>query len=122
MSRIRKLGVLLLIIAFFIATIGYLNQHEGLYLGEFLGNLLGDYYTNASAELASIAITVLIIDALVQRREEEREKRDLILQMGSPDKAFAIEAVRQLRARGWLNDGSLRDSSFIKANLGSQFG
>jgi DNA-binding XRE family transcriptional regulator len=97
--------------------VGYLNQNGHLYLGEALGNLLGDFYANASTELVSIAITVLIIDALVQRRETEREKRDLILQMGSPDNAFAREAVRKLRVRGWLEDGSLQGADLRKADL-----
>ncbi len=37
--------------------------------------------------------------------------------MGSPDNAFAVEAVRILRVRGWLTDGSLREKDFREANL-----
>jgi len=61
-----------------------------------------------SNELIGIGITVLIIDnanELMKRREENRR---LIPQMGSPDNAFVVEAVRQLRKRDWLKDGSIR--------------
>jgi hypothetical protein len=117
MPCIRKVGLLLLGIALTIGLVGYLNQHKGLYLGELVGNLLRDFYANVSAELASIAITVLIIDVIYQQRDMEREKRDLILQMGSPDNAFAKEAVRRLRAQGWLKDGTLRHAHLPAANL-----
>jgi len=117
MPCIRKVGLLLLGIALTIGLVGYLNQHRGLYLGELVGNLLRDFYANVSAELASIAITVLIIDVIYQQRDIEREKRDLILQMGSPDNAFAKEAVRRLRAQGWLRDGTLRHAHLPAANL-----
>ena len=96
---------------------GYLNQHKGLYLGELVGSFLRDFYANISAELTSIAITVLIIDAIYQKRDIEREKRDLMLQMGSPDNAFATEAVRRLRAQGWLEDGTLRHAYLCRADL-----
>jgi len=116
-SPIRKVGASLLAVAIVLALIGYLNQHRNLYLGETLYNLLGDFYANTSAEIGGIAITVLIIDALYQKREINREKRDLILQLGSPDNAFAREALRKIRARKWLNDGSLSFADLRDANL-----
>ncbi len=42
---------------------------------------------------------MLFVDMLYQHPETQREKRRLILQMGSPDNAFAVEAVRALRLR-----------------------
>jgi len=117
LSPSRKVGAVLLAGAIVLALVGYLNQYGNLYLGLTLYNLLGDFYANTSAELAGIAITVLIIDALYQRREINREKRDLILQLGSPDKAFAREALRKIRARKWLNDGSLSFADLRNADL-----
>jgi uncharacterized protein YjbI with pentapeptide repeats len=73
--------------------------------------------TNLAAEAAGLAFTVLVIDVVAARHSEEREKRDLILQMGSPDNAFAREAVRKLNARGWLVDGSLRGANLDCADL-----
>jgi len=130
---ILVIGSALLLVALFIATIGYLNQHEGLYLGKFLGNFLGDYYANLSAELASIAITVLIINSIYKQQEREKEKSDLIVQMRSPDNAIALEAVRKMIIRGWgmgddkslflamLIGANLKDVYFIKANLINAF-
>ncbi|MEM7129943.1 MAG: pentapeptide repeat-containing protein [Chloroflexota bacterium] len=79
--------------------------------------IVGDFYANIAAELISIAITVLIIERLNRRRSENEEKKALILQMASPENAFAIEAVRQLGQRGWLSDQSLNDAYLRRANL-----
>lgn len=78
-----------------------------------------DMWANWSAELASIVITVLVIDSLHHRRAVAQEKDDLILQMGSPDHAFALEAVRKLRSRGWGFglDRSLQRKTFTSAHL-----
>jgi uncharacterized protein YjbI with pentapeptide repeats len=72
-------------------------------------------------ELIGIGVTVIIIENAYQIRtiriQEQEEKRRLFVQMGSPDKAFAIEAVRQIKPRGWLYDGSLEGISLSRANL-----
>ena len=70
-----------------------------------------------AVELVGIAVTVLLIDSLNEYRAEQREKRALILQMGSPDNSLAVEAARRLRARGWLYDGSLGGANLVRANL-----
>jgi uncharacterized protein YjbI with pentapeptide repeats/DNA-binding transcriptional regulator YiaG len=59
-------------------------------------------WTNLAAEAAMLALTVVLVDAVAVRQNEEREKKDLILQMGGPDSTFTKEAVRKFRARGWL--------------------
>jgi len=86
-----------------------------------LRDIVGDFYANIAAEAISIAITVLIIERLYERRSkaeaEKAEKERLILQMGSPDNGFAVEAIRQLKHKGWLNDGSLRAADLCGANL-----
>lgn len=86
-----------------------------------LRDIVGDFYANIAAEAISIAITVLIIERLYERRSkaeaEKAEKERLILQMGSPDNGFAVEAVRQLEKRGGLTDGSLRGVDISGANL-----
>lgn len=75
------------------------------------------FYANAISEFIRIALTVLVLDVLYQMREGQVEKRRLILQMSSPEKSFALEAVRALRIQGWLKDGSLRKAGFRGANL-----
>ena len=54
------------------------------------------------SDLISIGIVVFIIDNVNEMYRRRAEKERLILQMGSPDHGFAIEAVRQLSVRGWL--------------------
>jgi hypothetical protein len=49
--------------------------------------------------------------------QDEQARKDLILQMGSPTNSFAIEAVRALRAQGWLQDGTLEGASLSGADL-----
>ena len=79
--------------------------------------LIADLYANGGAELLGIAITVLIIEQLNRRRANRERKEELILSMGSDEKVIAKEAVRVLRLRGWLEDGSLRGANLRKANL-----
>lgn len=75
------------------------------------------FYENIHAELIGIGVTVLILGNANQAIRIKQEKRRLILQMGSPDNAFVKEAVRQLRERGWLFDGTVRGVYLRKANL-----
>lgn len=74
-------------------------------------------YYSIRAELIGIGVTVLIIDNANEAVKRREEKKRLILQMGSPDNAFAVEAVRQLTERGWLIDGSLNGARLMKADL-----
>jgi len=121
-------AIVLLIVGGLIMILGYDYLHGAIRLQ----NIVADFYANAGAELISIAITVLVIDTLNQRRErrieseqkriaqeaeEEAEKKRLILHMGSPDNAIAVEAVRILKTHGWLDDGSLDGAYLAKANL-----
>jgi uncharacterized protein YjbI with pentapeptide repeats len=116
-NQIHKVGLLLLELAALTLLVGFLDQHGTLYLGHLVEDLLHDYYANISTELASIAVVVLIIDKLYQRREMEQEKRDLSIRMGSGDNALAREAVHKLRVGGWLDDGTLSYAYLEGANL-----
>jgi uncharacterized protein YjbI with pentapeptide repeats len=91
-------------------------------LGYFEGSLpyvphLTDFYLDIRSELIGIGITVLIIDNVNEMYRRRAEKERLILQLGSPDNGFALEAARQLSARKWLYDGSLRAAKLHEANL-----
>ena len=102
-------------IALGIATIGFMYYcknglipyHPGWY----------QFYGNIHSELIGIGLTVLILGNADQYIRTKLEKKKLILQMGSTDNGFALEAVRQLEARGWLYDGTLRKSKLYEANL-----
>jgi uncharacterized protein YjbI with pentapeptide repeats len=70
-------------------------------------------------EIAGIVFTILVINHFNELRATRLEKEALILQMGSPDNAHAVEAVRILRIRewGWHDDTSLEGKLFPFANL-----
>lgn len=80
-----------------------------------------DIYLGMRTEMIGIGITALIITNASEFASMRAEKKRVILQMGSPDNAFALEAVRQLRSRGWIEDGSLRSASFLAAKLNDAF-
>lgn len=113
----RHFGVVLLVLAAIVTVFGSLDQHPSLDVFHFLWLTFKDFYTNVGTELASIAITILIIDRLNERRANEHRKDALVLQMGSPDNSFAIEAVRMLSARGWLEGKALKKAHLSRANL-----
>jgi uncharacterized protein YjbI with pentapeptide repeats len=74
-------------------------------------------YQEVRSDLVGMGLAVLIIDNANQMIATRQEKRRLILQMGSPDHAFAVEAARQLNQRGWMQDGTLRGAFLDEANL-----
>jgi hypothetical protein len=81
------------------------------------------YYTanfqqGISTELFGAVFTTLAFGVvlLIFQQYQDNRKAELILQMGSPDNGFAIEAARQLRALGWL-ENTLQDVDLGFANL-----
>ena len=99
--------IITLIGALFYYKNGFIPYHEGWHA----------FYERIHVELIGIGITVLILGNANQYIQIRQEKRRLILQMGSPDNAFAIEAVRELQIRYWLYDGSTNKKLFHGANL-----
>lgn len=81
-----------------------------------------DYYTNLSAELLSIALTLSIISALARRRDrqmrdEEREKALMIKRLPHAALEDKREIVRRLRAEDYLIDGTLHNLNLSGADL-----
>ncbi len=114
---VQKLGLCLLILATVVTVVGSLDAHPGLDPLNYFRKVFDDFYSNAGTELASIAITILLIDRLHRHRDDQNERDALILQMGSPDHSFAIEAVRMLAAQNWLKNGALANANLTHANL-----
>jgi hypothetical protein len=107
-------GIACLILGICIGVLGYSYKQKE----SFDTNVLvEDFYANVSTDFVGIAITVLFIDQLNRRRLIQQEKESLKLQMGSPNSMFAIEAVRILRDRGWLTNGSLQAANLNVSNL-----
>lgn len=106
--------ILIYIIASLLLLIGLLRYWEGPLP---YNSKWDNFYTNIHAELIGIGVTILAFNSLSHLSQIQMEKRRLILQMGSPDNSFAIEAVRQLRSRGWLLNGTLNKADLSGANL-----
>ncbi len=112
-SPITVIAVVALTAGVSIVVFGFLDTADVFDLRAFIA----ENYSNFGIELVSIGFTVLVIDGLHRHHDERERKRELILQMGSPDRDFAIEAVRILRLKGWLEDGSLEGAILAQANL-----
>ena len=114
----QRVAWVLLVLALVSGAVGYIHQHPGSF---DLGAFIGDFYANISSEFASIAITVLIIDGLNRRREErtalEQDRTQLMRQLGSNVNEVARRSAEELRARGWLTDGTLQGTDLRVANL-----
>ncbi len=108
----------ILIFGLLVSALAILSLFGALWLNrgspaEFWANFL----TNAGTGLLSIAITILVLNVLYQRAEDERLKQQLIRELGSPENSIALYANQELIAYGWLFDGSLRGARLGGANL-----
>ncbi len=111
--NVEMLGIMLAALGLIIVVIGHLNQYGGFDPAA----LLRDFYANLGAELASIAVTVLIIDRLHARRERESRSERLVWELSSKDNRTALYAAEMLRADDLLADGTLRHADLKYANL-----
>jgi uncharacterized protein YjbI with pentapeptide repeats len=57
------------------------------------------------------------VSGVVNRRQEQRHKRQLIERMRSGDNADALRALFEFRAYGWLYDGTLNRADLTRAAL-----
>jgi len=116
-AQIRKnLHLIVFIMAVSIVLIEivtYISNHSVVYLTDLMTHL----YVTFRSEIVTLLFALLIVEWFSRRQSINREKRALLLQLGSPDNAFAIEAVRVLRASGWISDGSLQGLFLVNANL-----
>lgn len=76
-----------------------------------------EIYANLSCELISIAVTILLINYLYEKREESSNKRRLIRELGSEDKGFTSRALKEIKELGYLADGTLNGADLSSANL-----
>lgn len=106
---------------FFAILLGFVGLAGLLPVSWIEGRLLppywDDFLKNISPELIGIAIVVLVVDYANEQRATQHLKDSLILQMGGPSNEFARQAIRQMRVRAWIEDGSLNGKSFWRADL-----
>jgi uncharacterized protein YjbI with pentapeptide repeats len=69
---------------------------------------------NVGTDFFGVAITVLILNALQERAQEEQLKKQLIREMGSRIRDVAVPAAEELKARGW---GFGKDTTLVGAFL-----
>lgn len=89
----------------------------GVWIGSLLFAEDSGYTTNLYTELLGIAVTVLVLNLLAQRRESARLKAQLVRELGSSDNAIALRALAELKAGGQVGDGSLTGAILPRANL-----
>lgn len=103
----QSAGIMILGLAIIIIFYGFdyiYPVNDVSQFNELLNQFVSDFYANSGAELISIALTVIVLDRLNERRNMKERLDELIVQMQSPDKNRAIEAIQQLDAKGWLDD------------------
>lgn len=125
-------GVLIFILALFIAINGYWHstQQKQPVVQELQtndtkpepkrtlwDNLVDRFYANIASDLMGMAFAIIFIDGIGRSRATQQEKRRLILQMGSNENSLSKEAVRILYIEQWLFDGTLRHAKLEKSNL-----
>lgn len=113
MSNPRTIGLFLALAALLFMVVGGLTDAAVT----DVATLFQALWANAGAELASIALTVLIIDDLNEQRSARQEKETLIAQLHSKDQSVTQNAISVLWLRGWLQDGSVRKANLKRANL-----
>lgn len=106
-------------IAYFFIALGMVAQILGY---TFKTSTLFDFLKNIGIELLSIGISVLIIDRLVEQRQENELRSGLIRELGSEHNSVAASAANELRVHGntkngWLGDGSISGANLRRANL-----
>lgn len=89
----------------------------GIAASDYLGQFVSWFWNGFWNEALSIAITVIVLDRLNKLRTEQERKEELIFQLGSEETVVAKQAARLLRHKGWLTDGSLKESDLEAANL-----
>lgn len=76
---------------------------------------------NFGTGMGGSLVTFILIDLLIGSREkreaDERERARLIGRMHSRDNGLTLVAVEEMRAHGWLTDGTLHGANLVHANL-----
>lgn len=110
-NLITKVGIVFLVVGI---SLIFLHKYPETWR---FNSIIKEYYANLSCELISIAITILLIDYLYEKKEKEATKKRLLRELGSEDKGFTSRALKELKELGSLTDGSLIGLDLSKANL-----
>lgn len=113
---VERMAVWLGLAGFFLGIGGYIWLHWGRISPK---QVFEAFYQDVSITLIGVVITVLTIDRLNRQEAIRQRRQELILQMGSPNNSFAVEAARLLRLCEWgfHDDTSLHSARFEYADL-----
>ncbi len=119
---VERVAIGLLVLGAIALLVGLTNKYctcTGLpNLGDAINGTISDFYANITVDSFSVAFAILVLNRLGEQRAERELKAQLIREMGHPtDNGVALRAVRELTARGWLYDGTLRGADLANANL-----
>jgi hypothetical protein len=110
-TRLRLLIIPILLIGTILPTVWGLRQNP-----DWSGLAI-----NFGTGMGGTLVTFILIDLLLGSREkheaEEHEKARLIRQVHSRDNGLTLIAIEELRAHGWLLDGTLLGANLVNANL-----
>jgi len=107
-----RVGVALLATGALTIAVGHIHQH-----GLHWAGLLDEVYANLGIELAGMAVVILLVDRFASRREDARQRRQLIRELASADRGLTARAVLELEDQGWLHDGTLAGAQLSGAFL-----
>ena len=110
--RVQNVAYLFIVLGIVAQILGYI----------FRTSAVLDFVKNVGIELLSIGISVVIIDRLVEQRQESELRSRLIRELGSEHNSIASSAADELRVHGktkdgWLADGSISGAYLRRANL-----
>ncbi len=116
-------GIVLLSLSFVFAA---LSWRRSIRIGENKPSWWANWQQGMSTEMTGALIATIVFGLAIgylenrdTKDELQREytRAQLIYDMGSLDNTEALHAVERLRAQGWLENRSLKDKLFIRANL-----
>lgn len=127
LSRIRNLPlnwvVLIVLVVVAVGSSAGSLINEGEYTAEWRSGWLQNFSTEVFGAIITFAFFELVVGGRKERQKEEQEIEDLkarlIREMGSQDNATALNALREIRERGWLRGdmGILQGGYLSLANL-----
>ena len=109
--KIEHFGIGLGVLALIIFIVGYFDQYTILSIRQ----IFEDFYANVSSELISIVITVLVLEGFYERRQNAQELTRLKALLGSNENVVTKIAIAELKAKGWLEDGSLQGANLWRS-------
>jgi hypothetical protein len=107
-----RIGSMVMLSGLAVILVGHVHQRGWHWTG-----LVDDLYANVGSELSGMAVTILLIDRLAARRDDERLRKQLVRELGSTDPGLTARAVLELEAQGWLYDGTLARAQLDGAKL-----